>query len=85
MKSEPTRDATYQLVIAGELDDRYGFFFEGMQMKRTLGMTVLEGRVRDQAHLFGVIERIEELGLELVSVTQADTSPAGSETERDEA
>jgi hypothetical protein len=73
MKGEPTRDATYQLVVAGELDDRYGHLFEGMEMNRTTGTTVLVGRVRDQAHLYGLIERIEELGLELVSVTQAET------------
>jgi len=84
MKSEPTRDATYQLIVAGELDDRYGSLFEGMQMERTAGTTVLVGRVRDRVHLYGLIERIEELGLELVSVTQADTSPVGSETERDD-
>ena len=84
MKSEPTRDATYQLIVAGELDDRYGSLFEGMQMERTGGTTVLVGTVRDQAHLHGLIERVEELGLELLSVQQATTSPAGSGHERNE-
>jgi hypothetical protein len=76
MKSEPKRDATYELVVSGELDERYGSLFDGMEMNCTTGTTVLVGRVRDQAHLYGLIERIEELGLELVSVTQADTSSA---------
>lgn len=84
MKREPSRDASYELVVAGELDERYGYLFEGMEMERTTGRTVFKGRVRDQAHLYGLIERFEELGLELVSVTQADTSPLGSDTERDE-
>ena len=84
MKGEPVRDATYQLVVRGELDERYGYLFEGMQMERTDGKTVLEGRVRDQAQLSGLIERIEELGLELLSVQQPTTSRSGSEQEGSE-
>ena len=85
MKGESVHGATYQLVIRGELDERYGYLFEGMQMERAEGRTVLEGRVRDQAQLYGLIERIEELGLELLSVQQATTSRAGSGQERNEA
>ena len=72
MESERTGATTYQLIVAGELDDRYGSLFEGMQMERTTGTTVLLGSVRDQAHLYGLIEQIEELGLQLVSVTQTN-------------
>ena len=85
MKGEPIRDATYQIIVRGELDERYGYLFEGMQMERTEGTTVLEGPVRDQAQLYGLIERIEELGVELLSVQQVATSPRGSTQERDEA
>ena len=76
MKSRPVRDASYQLVIRGELGDRYGHLFEGMRMERVQGTTVLAGSVCDQAQLFGLIERIEELGLELVSVQQTSEGPA---------
>jgi hypothetical protein len=37
-------------------------------LERAGGTTVLTGPVRDQAHLHGLIERIQELGIELVSV-----------------
>ena len=57
-------------VIRGELDDRYGHLFEGMQLERVRGTTVLAGKVRDQAQLYGFLERVEELGIELVSVQQ---------------
>jgi hypothetical protein len=76
--------ATYQLVVRGELDDRYGSLFDGMDMELDEGTTVLTGSVRDQAVLHGFIERIEELGLELLSVQQVATNP-GSAHERDEA
>ena len=70
MKSQSGADASYQLVVRGELDEKYGHLFEGMQMARVGGTTVIAGRVRDQAELHGLIERIEELGLELLSVQQ---------------
>ena len=84
MSNESGQDATYQLVIRGELDERFGFLFEGMQMDRTEGTTVIAGRVTDRAKLMGLIERINELGLELISVQQVATSAPGSEQERDE-
>jgi hypothetical protein len=85
MNDDRVRDATYQIVVRGELDQRYGYLFEGMRMECTGGTTVLVGRVRDQAQLYGLIDRIEELGLELLSMQQAATSPPGSGPERDEA
>jgi hypothetical protein len=62
--------AVYRLVVRGELDSRFAFFFSGLQMEREAGTTVMTGAVVDQAQLHGYIERVEELGLELVSVVQ---------------
>jgi len=58
----------YELVLRGEIGDRFALLFEGMALEHAGGRTVLRGEVRDQAHLHGLIERIGELGLELVSV-----------------
>jgi hypothetical protein len=66
--------ATYRIVVRGELDARYAYLFSGMLMKRTEGTTVLTGSVIDQAQLHGFIERIEELGLELLSVDQTSAA-----------
>jgi hypothetical protein len=74
MESANRRSTSYQLVVRGELDDRFAYLFEGMQMERVTGTTVLTGPVRDRAQLHGFIERIEELGLELVSVQQTGDS-----------
>jgi hypothetical protein len=62
------RGQTFRLVLRGEIGDRFGVLFEGMRLERARGTTVLTGPVRDQAHLHGLIERIQELGIELVSV-----------------
>jgi hypothetical protein len=76
MVDVPIRGARYEIVIRGELDARYASLFEGMKMERTAGTTVLMGSVRDRAQLYGHIDRIEELGLELVSVQpQRDAEP----------
>ena len=72
MKSKAGRGAPYELVIRGELDARYGYLFEGMRMELVAGTTVLTGRVRDQAQLYGFIGRIEELGLELLSLQKTN-------------
>jgi hypothetical protein len=61
----------YRLVVRGELDARFACLFEGMEMDRADGTTVILGYVVDQAQLHGYIERIEELGLELLSVQQS--------------
>lgn len=63
---------TYELVVRGELGDHFGVLFDGMAIQRREGTTVLTGPVRDQAQLHGVIDRIQELGLELVSVNRSD-------------
>jgi hypothetical protein len=70
MASRATRGGTYTLVVRGELDDRFAYLFNGMNLARIAGTTVLSGIVVDQAQLHGYIARVEELGLELVSVEQ---------------
>lgn len=59
---------SYRLVLRGELGDSFGVLFDGMELRRLAGTTVLTGDVTDQAHLVGLIERVQELGVELVSV-----------------
>lgn len=62
----------YELVLRGEIGDRFALLFEGMRLERTAGRTVLTGAVLDQAHLHGLIEQTQELGLELISVNPLD-------------
>jgi hypothetical protein len=58
----------YRIVVRSELGDRYASAFEGMRMETEEGQTILTGEMADQPHLFGVLERINGLGLELLSV-----------------
>ena len=65
----------YRLVVRGELDQRFAYLFNGMEMERDEGTTVLEGDIRDQAQLHGFIDRIQELSLELVAIEQIAEAP----------
>ena len=58
----------YRIVVRSELSDRYAVAFEGMKMETKDGETILTGEVIDQPHLFGILDRINALGLELLSV-----------------
>jgi hypothetical protein len=75
-------DKLYRIVVRGEPSDRYAPAFEGMRMESKDGRTILSGEVKDQPHLFGVLKRINGLGLELLSV-EALPEDARTSIERD--
>lgn len=61
----------YQIRIKGHLDERWMRWFEGFTvLQQPNGETLISGTMIDQAALFGVLNRIRDLGLELVSVQQ---------------
>ncbi len=68
------RGQGYELVLRGEFGDRFALLFDGMRLERRGGLTALTGIVVDQSHLLGVVEQIQELGLELISVNPVDAT-----------
>ena len=58
----------YRIAVRGELGDRYASAFEGMEMQTKNGQTILTGEVKDQPHLFGILDRLNSLGMDLLSV-----------------
>jgi hypothetical protein len=62
----------YRLTLEGEIGDREVRAFEGMTMTREDRITVLVGPVRDQAELHGLLQRVSDLGLTLLSATAID-------------
>jgi hypothetical protein len=67
------RPTHYQIVVRGELSQRFSMAFEGMSLEAEDGQTVITGPVVDQAHLHGLLDRVRDLGLELVSVNATFT------------
>jgi hypothetical protein len=67
-------DREYRLTVEGELSDIAGQAFEGMTLTRGAGTTLLVGRLRDQAELYGILQRVADLGLTLLNATVVDAS-----------
>ena len=63
---------TYEIRLEGRLDDRWASWFDGLTLSRDSDGTTLRGEVVDQAALHGLLQRIRDLGLPLVSVTHLD-------------
>ena len=62
---------TYRFRVRGHLDDRWSDWLGGLAIERQEdGTTVLIGPLVDQAALYGVIIRIRDLGLPLLSVSR---------------
>jgi hypothetical protein len=73
----------YRIMVRSELGDRHASAFEGMRMESQEGQTIITGEVVDQPHLFGILERINGLGLELLSVQAMPDARPSTERERD--
>jgi hypothetical protein len=74
----PTSDrpeaGRYEIRLSGHLGARWAAWFDGLTVTHESdGITVLRGSIADQAALHGVIQRVRDLGLPLVSVTQVET------------
>lgn len=65
--------ATYRIVVAGHLDASWSDWFDGLTITPQLsGETVLGGSVRDQAALYGLLERFRDIGLPLLIVERIE-------------
>ena len=69
----------YRIVLRGRLSERFESAFEGMALEAGPNQTVLVGEIRDQAHLYGLLDRLRDFGIDLVAVEPADTADTGIE------
>lgn len=72
--SEEGPDAsTYEIRVKGHLEGRWAAWFDGLMLTHCdEGTTLIRGRVADQAALHGLLQRMRDIGLPLVSVVQVD-------------
>jgi hypothetical protein len=81
----PDQPAVYHIRIKGHLAARWNDWFEHMTITpEDNGDTILTGSLVDQAALHGILKRIRDLGLPLVSVTTAEDTPASGSNARKE-
>ena len=62
----------YEIVIKGRLSDALGSAFDGMEVSPSHGRTALTGWFEDQARLHGTLDRIRDLGIELISINPVE-------------
>jgi hypothetical protein len=67
-KPAPDEPMVYQICIRGHLDPQWSAWFAGLTITLKDGNTLLTGDVIDQAALHGLLKRVRDLGMPLISV-----------------
>lgn len=69
-KIDPDQPVVYQIRLQGRLDSCWTDWFDGFSMTLVEdGDTLLTGSVADQAALYGLLRKVRDLGMPLLSVT----------------
>ena len=66
--SEPHAGHRYEIVVRGRLSRRYECAFDGATLVPRNGQTTLRAELADQSQLYGLLNRLRDFGIELVSV-----------------
>jgi hypothetical protein len=78
-RPDPDQQAVYQIRVKGHLDDRWADWREGLSVTREEGGdTVLTVPVPDQAALHGLLRKLRDLGVPLVSINPAGPGRTGN-------
>jgi len=76
---QPDQPHDYAIRVRGHLADRWAHQLDGLALTRQPdGTTVLSGPVTDQAALHGLLQRVRDLGLPLLSVTPLPDPPTST-------
>jgi hypothetical protein len=65
----------YRIKLRDHLENKWSDWFEGMVISHEGTLTILTGLLEDQAALHGMLNRIRDLNLTLLSVEQIDCDP----------
>ena len=78
--SDPHGDI-YEIQIKGQLDESWSDWFEGLELRPIdNGETVLFGHIQDQAALMGILNKLNNLNLTLLSVSNVDQTKPNKNT-----
>ena len=69
---DSNRPMAYQIRLSGQLDARWADWFEDLTITLDGGDTLIAGPVVDQAALQGLLKRVRDLGMPLVSVNPVE-------------
>ena len=78
-KTDPGQPIAYQIKIEGHLDVQWTDWFSGLTITlEENGDTLFTGPVVDQAALFGLLKKVRDLGMPLVSLNRVESCPEHS-------
>jgi hypothetical protein len=67
----------YEICLKGHLNRRWAAWFDGLSLSsESDGTTILRGSIPDQAALHGLLQKVRDTGLPLVSVIRIEPDPA---------
>lgn len=67
----------YEIRVKGTLDPSWSAWFEGLRVEADGDDAVIAGPLADQAALHGLLAKVRDLGLPLLSVRQVGADPSG--------
>lgn len=74
METKQSQPEIFEIRLQGHLDARWASWFDGLTITLTKeGDTVLTGSVADQAALHGLLKKVRDLGMPLVSVQATES------------
>jgi hypothetical protein len=72
-RGDPSEAGRYEIRLQGRLDARWATWFEAAALTtESDGTTVLRAQVADQAALHGLLQKVRDMGLPLISLTHLD-------------
>lgn len=71
-----TNNRIYQIKLKGHLNESWADWFEGLTFTHEEdGTTIIQGDIVDQSALHGLLKKIRDLGLPLISVNKIEHNP----------
>ena len=71
----------YEIRLKGHLDNRWATWFDGLTLTTNSdGTTTIHGIVVDQSALHGLLQKVRDIGLPLISVTRVEPMPTAPPT-----
>lgn len=76
---DPDAPVVYQIRVAGQLGCHWAAWFGGLAVTPAGGDTLITGPVADQSALHGLLKKVRDLGMPLVSVIRLDCGPVAAD------
>lgn len=71
--------ARYEVRVEGVLDGRWSEWFEGLHLQNQSGETILSGMLPDQPALHGILDKVRDLGLTIITVRRLPPEQLGEQ------